>query len=120
MNIDELRRQFSPAILEIIDQCRVSDDFVDKEMFRVYIATIWGNAVLEPARTGLEESELSVLHDYLNEEIEKIMGPGEDITSCYEFIVSKEGDESLARLQVSARHKEFLHYFARLILAAAG
>ena len=117
MDIDEVRRRFSPAVQEIIDQCRVSDEFVDKDMFRVYVATIWGNAGLEPRKSGIEESELSVLHDFLNEEIEKVLGQGEDITRCYEFIVSKEGDDSLARLRVGARHKEFLHYFARLILS---
>jgi hypothetical protein len=116
MDIDEVRRRFSPAVEEIIDHCRVSDEFVDKDMFRVYIATIWGNAVLEPRKTGIEESELSVLHDFLNEEIEQVIGKGEDVTSCYEFIMSKAGEESLTRLKVSARHKEFLHYFAGLIL----
>ena len=118
MDIIDIRLRFKPAVQEIIDQCRVSDDFVDKDMFRVYIATIWGNAVLEPQRSGIEESDLSVLHDFLNEEVEKVLGAGEDITRCYEFIVSQEGDDSLMRLRVTPRHKEFLHYFARLILSA--
>ena len=116
MDIDEIRRRFSPAVEEIIDLCRVSDEFVDKDMFRVYVATIWGNAVLEPRKAGIDESELSILHDFLNEEIEQVVGKGEDVTSCYKFIVSKEGEESLARLNVTARHKEFLLYFAGLIL----
>ena len=114
--IDELRARFVPAIEEILDQCRISDDFVDKEMFQVYIATIWGNAVLEPERSGIEESDLSSLHDFLNEEISRVVGEGNTVTSCYEFIVSKQGEESLERQGTSTRHKEFLHYFARLIL----
>lgn len=117
MDIDEIRRRFSPAVQEIIDVCRVSDEFVDKEMFRVYIATIWGNAVLDPTQSGIEESDLSVLHDFLNEEIEAVLGQGENVACCYQYIVSKEGDECLARLHVNAQHKEFLHYFARLILS---
>ncbi|HKI75063.1 MAG TPA: hypothetical protein VJ998_10480 [Pseudomonadales bacterium] len=120
MDIDEIRQRFTPAIQEIVDTCRLTDEFVDKEMFRVYIATIWGNAVLDPGESGVTEDDLSVLHDFLNEEIEDILGTGETITSCYEYIVSKAGDESLSRLRVTARHREFLHYFARLVIASAG
>jgi hypothetical protein len=116
MELSELRTRFIPAIEEIIDQCRIADNLVDKERFQVYMATIWGNAVLDPERSGIEESDLSRLHDFFNEEIERVLGEGEDITRCFDFIVSKQGDESLARQGTTNRHKEFLHYFARLIL----
>ena len=56
------------------------------------------------------------MHDFLNEQIERVLGEGVTITNCFEFIVSKSGEDSLARQQVTANHKEFLHYFARLIL----
>ncbi|HAK52504.1 MAG TPA: hypothetical protein DCM54_11470 [Gammaproteobacteria bacterium] len=117
MELNHLKERYSPAIEEILDQCKITDEFVDREKFQVYMATIWGNAVLDPERSGLEEGDLESLHDFLNEEIEKVVGPGETITSCYEFIVSKEGEESLTRQQVAQRHRDFLHHFARLILA---
>lgn len=116
MDLSECRRRFKPAVEEIVGICTVADEFVDKDKFRVYIATIWGNAALEPGKSGIEETELPTLHDFLNEEIEQILGRGETISSCYEYIVSKKGDESLERLQIGSQHKEFLHYFARIIL----
>ena len=116
MSLSEIRQRFTPALDEIIERCRITDKFVDTEQFQVLLATVWGNAVLEPARSGIEESDLEDLHDFLNEQIERVLGESLTLTDCFEFIVSKQGDESLARLQVSARHKEFLHYFARLIL----
>ena len=116
MNLDNIRERFTPALDEIIDSCRITDDFVDKEQFQVLIATVWGNAVLEPERSGIETTDLEDLHDFLNEQIERVMGKGITVTNCFEFIVSKKGEDSLARQQVSATHKEFLHYFARLIL----
>ena len=116
MELMEIRRLFRPAIDNVLDLCAVSDSIVDKELFQIYMATIWGNTVLEPARTGLEEADLSMLHDFLNEEIERVLGKGKTVTSCYEFIVDKKGDESLTRCKVSKTHREFLHYFARLIL----
>ena len=116
MELIEIRQRFIPAIEEILDQCRIAEGIVDKEKFQVFIATIWGNAVLEPERSGIEEKDLSSLHDFLNEEIARIVGEGADVTSCYEFIVSKKGEESLERQGTNTRHKEFLYYFAKLIL----
>jgi hypothetical protein len=116
MDINQIRHAFTPAVQEIIDICRVTDDFVDKDMFRVYVATIWGNAVLEPKKTGITEADLEPLHDFLGEEIEKILGGEENVTSCFEYIMSKSGQDSLNRLQISQRHREFLTYFAQLIL----
>lgn len=120
MDIDEIRSRFTPAIKEITEQCLVTDDFVDKDMFQVYITTVWGNAVLEPERSGIEESDLPVLHDYLSEELARMVGQGQDLTRCFEYLMSKDGEDCLARLQVTARHREFINYFGRLMLAAGG
>ncbi len=116
MTPEQIKDVFSPAMDEIINRCSIADGFVDKEKFQVLIATVWSNAVLDPPRSGLTEGDLPALHDFLNAHIEQIVGPDESITSCFEFIVSRQGDESLARQHVTANHKEFLHYFARLIL----
>ncbi len=116
MTLDEITQRFSPAVDEMIDQCRIADEFVDKEKFQVLIATVWGNAVLDPERSGLIEDDLPALHDFLNGHIADVVGEGSTVTSCFEFILSKRGEDSLTRQSVSANHKEFLHYFARLIL----
>ncbi len=120
MNIDQIRQKFQPAIEEIINASGVDEQFVDKDRFRVYIATVWGNAVLDPERSGITEDDLPPLHDYLNEEISNLLGHGETVTSCYEYLTSKVGEDSMTRLQVTQQHKEFIHYFARLILGADG
>ncbi len=116
MDLAETRRRFKPAVDEILEQCRIADDFIDKELFQVYIATVWGNAVMEPGKSGLEETDLAILHDFLTEELGTVVGEGYDVTACYSFIMSDGGEQSLARLSITQRHKEFLHYFARLIL----
>ena len=110
MSLNDIRHRFTPALDEIIDRCRLTDDFVDKEQFQVLIATVWGNAVLEPERSGIESADLEDLHDFLNEQIERVMGEGSSVTGCFEFIVSKQGEDSLTRQQVTANHKEFLHF----------
>jgi hypothetical protein len=116
MTLEEIRERLTPAVEQIIDQCRIADEFVDKEKFQVMMATVWGNAVLDPGRSGIEESDLEDLHEFLNEFLSDIVGKGYTLTDCYRFIMSKKGDESLARQQVTGSHKDFLLYFARLIL----
>ena len=116
MNIEEARAQFIPAVEEILDDCRLSDDLVDKDRFQIMMATIWGNAVLEPERTGIQDSDLETLHDYLSEEIQRVVGPDEDLSSCYRYLMSQEGVDSMTRQQLSVRHKTFIRYFAQLVL----
>lgn len=116
MKLNEIRSLYQSVVDDILDLCIVAETILDKEMFKIYIATIWGNSVLEPQRMGIEENDLSMLHDYLNEELEKVVGKGTSITSCFEFIMTKQGEESLSRYRMTKQHKEFLYYFARLIL----
>ena len=116
MNLEEARQKFVPAVEEILDECRLVDEFVDKEKFQLMIATIWGNAVLEPERSGITEDDLPVLHDFLNEELDRVVGKKETLITTFEFLVSKKGQDSLIRQQTSQRHREFIQYFARLIL----
>lgn len=117
MDIEEIRDKFRPAVKEIVEMCSVSDSMFDKEMFQIYIATIWANAVIDPRRNEIEEEDLPVLHDFLNEELQILLNPDTSITSCYKFIISSEGEESIKRLRIASRHKEFLYYFSRLILS---
>ena len=117
MNPSEIQSLYQSVVEDILELCIVDEIILDKEMFKIYIATVWGNSVLEPQRMGIAENDLAVLHDYLNEELEKAVGPGGSITGCFEFIMTKQGEESLARYRVTKQHKEFLHYFARLILS---
>jgi len=119
MDIDEVRLRFKPAVQKILAQCEVSEGFVDKDMFRVYLATVWGNAVLDPERSGITESDLPALHDFLNEEITTILGREETVTTVYEYLIGKQGEEAMERLAVGSRHREFIAYFARLILSTA-
>jgi hypothetical protein len=116
MDINQTREKFIPAIEEILDDCRLSDALVDKDRFQIMMATIWGNAVLDPARSGIEEADLPVLHDFFNEELSRVVGVGATLTEVFEFLVSKAGRDAMTRVQVTQRHKEFIVYFARLIL----
>jgi len=116
MQLEEIRKQFGPAIDEIVDGCMLTDEFVDKDRFRIYMATVWGNAVVNPQNTGIAETDLELLHDFLNEEIARVLGDGQSLRLCYEYLLSKAGEESLIRLQVGQQHIDFIRHIGQLIL----
>ena len=115
-----LRRHLSPVLEEIEKRSAVADRFVDKDLYRVYVATLWANLVLDPDDIDLTEADLEPAHDYLNEAIAAVLGPGASITECFRFINSKAGDEALQRCQVAQAHRDLLHYFCSMILDPDG
>tara|TARA_Y100001935_G_scaffold50830_1_gene42395 strand:+ start:183 stop:560 length:378 start_codon:yes stop_codon:yes gene_type:complete len=116
MSAEQIKTTFSPAMDEIIERCSVSEGYVDKEQFQIMLATIWGNAVLDPSRSGISEDQLPELHDFLNTYLVEIVGAESNLTNCFEFIVSKAGQDSMDRQRITPNHRKFLHHFAKLIL----
>ena len=116
MSAEQIKTTFSPAMDEIIERCSVAEGYIDKEQFQVMLATIWGNAVLDPSRSGIAEEQLPELHDFLNTYLSEIVGEESNLTNCFEFIVSKAGQDSMDRQRITPNHREFLHHFAKLIL----
>ena len=116
MSAEQIKATFSPAMDEIIERCSVAEGYIDKEQFQVMLATIWGNAVLDPSRSGISEEQLPELHDFLNTYLSKIVGEESNLTNCFEFIVSKAGQDSMDRQRITPNHRQFLHHFAKLIL----
>ena len=58
---DELKQTFDPVFLDIRGRATVADNFIDRNLYRVYIATLWSNVVLSPEEVGIEEDDLEVL-----------------------------------------------------------
>ena len=59
MSAEQIKTTFSRAMDEIIERCSVSEGYVDKEQFQIMLATIWGNAVLDPS--DLESAKINCL-----------------------------------------------------------
>ena len=116
MSAEKIKASFRPAMDEIIERCSVAEGYIDKEQFQVMLATIWGNAVLDPSRSGITEEQLPELHDFLNTYLFEIVGENSNLTNCFEFIVSKAGQDSMDRQRITPNHRQFLHHFAKLIL----
>jgi hypothetical protein len=116
-NFDE---RFAPVLHEIERRCGVAGSFVDKDLFRVNIATLWANIVLDPAEAGLTDDDMEPLHDFLNQSIEPVLGRGETLTECFRFINSKAGELAMDRCHLTTTHRQMLLYFCSMILDPAG
>lgn len=111
---------FRPVLDEIERRASVAGRFVDKDLYRIYIATLWANMVMDPADAGMTEDDLEPLHDYLNGVIERVLGRGQTLTECFRFLNTKAGELAMDRSRVSRTHRDLLSYFCSMILDPDG
>ena len=66
MNATDIELALRPILDEIEKRSVLVDPFVDKETYRIYLATLWSNLVLKPEEAGLLEEDLEAAHDIIN------------------------------------------------------
>ena len=115
-----LRALFEPTLDEIAERSTVADRFVHKDIYRLYIATFWANVVMKPEDAGIVEEDLEDLSLVLNAEIERLLGAGNDLRSCFGFVNSKQGQAAMEEARLTRNHKDLLLYFCSLILDPEG
>ena len=112
--------RFAPVLGEIERRCSVAGAFVDKDLYRVNIATLWANLVIDPADAGLRDDDIEPLHDFLNLAIKPVLGGDQTLTECFRFINSKAGEQAMDRCHLTATHRQMLLYFCSIILDPSG
>jgi hypothetical protein len=120
VEVSDILLKFQPVFDDIRERSTVVERFIDRDLYRVYIATLWSNVVLSPEEVGLEEEDLEVLHDVLIAQITDAIGPNESLHTLYQFISSKDGERAMAEARLTQSHKDLLTYFASMILDPAG
>ncbi len=116
----ELRQQFAPVFKDIRNQSTVAERFIDRNVFSIYIATLWANVVLSPEDVGLLEEDLESLHDLLLEEVADVLGGDTTLQDIFKFVTSKEGERAMGEARLTQSHKDLLSYFASMILDPDG
>lgn len=116
----EIKDRFDEVLDDIEERSCVTDRFVDRNLYRLYIATLWSNIVLNPADAGLNEAALEPLHAYLNRRIHSVLGSEGSITECFKFVNSKDGERAMKDAGLNQTHKELLLYFSSMILDPDG
>jgi hypothetical protein len=120
LNSPALLESFTPVFDDIRNRSTVADTFIDRDLYRVYIATLWSNIVLSPEEVGLEEDDLPDLHDLLLDEIRDAIGATESLHEVFKFISSKDGERAMLEARLTQSHKDLLQYFASMILDPDG
>jgi hypothetical protein len=115
-----LETTFAPVFKDIRNRSTVAERFIDRDLYRVYIATLWSNVVLAPEEVGLNEDDLEDLHDILLAEISSAIGPHDSLHPIFKFISSKDGERAMAEARLTQSHKDLLQYFASMILDPDG
>ena len=118
--MSDLERRLAPVLREMESQSAVADTFVDKNTYRIFLATLWSNLVLDPTEAGLEEHELEDVFDLLNSKAQSILGGDDPIRETFRFIASTEGEKAMASAKLRRQHRDLLTYFASMILDPEG
>ncbi|HSG88135.1 MAG TPA: hypothetical protein VLA56_02925 [Pseudomonadales bacterium] len=111
---------YDPILQEIRQRSAVADAFLDKDIYRIYLATLWANVVSEPEASDLTEADLEPFHDFLDARAAEVLGGSDRIRACFQWLMSEEGDLAMTRTRVPARHREFLVHFGQLMLDPSG
>jgi len=115
-----LEEKFRSVFDDIRDRSTVVDRFIDRDLYRVYMATLWSNVVLSPEEVGLSEEDLEDLHDMLLIEMSDAIGAQDSLHPLFQFISSKDGERAMAEARLTQTHKDLLQYFASMILDPDG
>jgi len=118
--VNDFDGRFEPVLTEIERRCAVAGSFVDKDLYRVNIATLWANLVMDPSDADLTEDDIEPLHDYLNHVMEPVLGRGQTLTECFRFINGKAGEQAMERCHLTTTHRQMLLYFCSMILDPEG
>ncbi len=105
---------------DIRERSTIAERFIDRDLYRVYIATLWSNVVLSPEEVGLEEDDIQDLHDILITEINDAIGNTDSLHEIFKFISSKDGERAMQEARLNQSHKDLLQYFASMILDPEG
>lgn len=120
MTENALEEKFRSVFDDIRDRSTVVDRFIDRDLYRVYMATLWSNVVLSPEEVGLSEEDLEDLHDMLLIEMSDAIGAQDSLHPLFQFISSKDGERAMSEARLTQTHKDLLQYFASMILDPDG
>ncbi|MEE4301481.1 MAG: hypothetical protein V2J24_18730 [Pseudomonadales bacterium] len=111
---------YDPIVAEIERRAAVTDRYLDREAFRILLATVWANVVLDPADGDIEDADLEPFHDYLNERAREILGEDDAVRASFRFLLSPAGEAACARTRIPAAHRKLLERIGLLILDPHG
>ena len=116
----ELSQLLAPVLRAVEKQSGLAGRFVDKNVYCIYLATLWANLVVDPAAAGIDEADLEGAHDVINLAAAPILGEDAAITAAFRFLDSSAGEQAMNQAKLTRRHRQLLLYFCSMILDPEG
>ena len=120
LELTDLKYAFEPVFADIRERSTVVERFIDRNLYQVYMATLWANVVLSPGEAGIGEEDLEALHNLVVDELAEVLGKGTNLKTVFEFISSKPGEQVMLEAKLNQTHKDLLQYFSSMILDPEG
>ena len=120
MDRAQIADRLDKVLADIVERSAMTERFLDRDHYRIYVTTLWANLVLNPEDVGFAMDDLEAVHDYLNQHIVRSIGDGESLTTCFRFIASSAGERALSAARVGQNHQDLLKYFSSMILDPEG
>lgn len=120
MHSERLQALFEPVFNDIVGRSTVTDRFVDRDLYQIFVTTLWANVVLDPEDVGIAEVDLEALFDVVNAEVCRVLGPDNDLKSSFRFINGKSGERAMQEARLTKNHKDLLLYFSSMMLDPEG
>ena len=116
MESNEITRRIAPLLAEMDKQCMVTEHFIDKDQWRVFLTTMWSNLVMEPESLGLEEADLEDAYKVIETAAESRLGGEDALIEAFRFLTTKDGEKCMEKAKLRKSHKDMLLYFASMMV----
>ncbi len=120
METAQMRERFRPVFDDLVQRASVTGKLLHRDLYRILVASLWAQVVMKPAAAGLAEADLEALHDLLNDELRRLLGPKTNLTECFAFLNTKAGAEAMQEARLTPDHRDLLLYFCSMILDPDG
>lgn len=112
----EILTRVRPLFEDMDRRCTVADRFIDKDQWRIYLATAWSNLVIEPESLGLVESDLETAFEVIESEAALRLGGEDALVESFKFLTTKEGGICMDKAKLRKNHRDMLLYFASMMV----
>ena len=120
MDQEQLEKLLERSLSDMRDRSRLTEQFVDKDTYKLYLTSLWTNIVLEMEDIGLVEADLEPALEIVNNHAREILGGDEPVIESFRYLTTPAGEKLMEKHNVTARHKQMLIYFASMILDPEG
>lgn len=111
-----LEKALEPILDSITERALVTDRFIDRDIYRLSVATLWSNLVMDPAGSGIDDSDLEEVHDIVSRACDVQLGGEEGLLGVFRWIDSNSGDAAMNKAHLQPEHADMLRYFASMMI----